>query len=397
MMAAITAAIAGAKVLILEKNEKLGKKLLLTGKGRCNITNACEEIKNLVSAFGPNGKFLYSSFNQFSNQAIIDFFDKSGLKTKVERGNRIFPVSDKASDVLDVLIKQLKKYGAKIITQAEVKNISYNNKLFQIKLDELTISANKLIVCTGGVSYPQTGSSGDGYKWAKNFGHNIEKISPALVPLIVKEHWIKKLQGLSLKNVKISIFKNNKKIDERTGEAIFTHNGMSGPIILNMSKKICQNLGEKLELKIDFKPALDYQTLDKRVLLDFNEFKNKALKNSLQKLLPKKLIPVIIEQTEINPNKKCTEIKKDERKKLLFLLKEFRLEIINVEDINKSIVTSGGISLSEVNSKTMESKKIPNLFFAGEILDIDAITGGFNLQAAWSTGYVAGMNAGTKK
>lgn len=325
------------------------------------------------------------------------FFDKSGLKTKVERGNRIFPVSDKASDVLDVLIKQLKKYGAKIITQAEVKNISYNNKLFQIKLDELTISANKLIVCTGGVSYPQTGSSGDGYKWAKNFGHNIEKISPALVPLIVKEHWIKKLQGLSLKNVKISIFKNNKKIDERTGEAIFTHNGMSGPIILNMSKKICQNLGEKLELKIDFKPALDYQTLDKRVLLDFNEFKNKALKNSLQKLLPKKLIPVIIEQTEINPNKKCTEIKKDERKKLLFLLKEFRLEIINVEDINKSIVTSGGISLSEVNSKTMESKKIPNLFFAGEILDIDAITGGFNLQAAWSTGYVAGMNAGTKK
>ncbi len=397
MMAAIFAAKNGAKTLILEKNEKLGKKLLLTGKGRCNITSSCKEVKDLVSAFGDNGKFLYSCFNQFDNHALINFFSESGLKTKTERGNRIFPTSDKASEVLEILIKQLNKYGVKVITKTEIKDISFKNKNFQIALNNSIVTSNKLIICTGGVSYPETGSCGDGYKWGKKFGHKIEKIGPALVPIVIKEHWIKKLQGLSLKNVKISVYKDNKKIDERTGEAIFTHNGISGPIILDMSKKISQNLEKNLELRIDFKPALDYQTLDKRIMRDFNEFKNKALKNSLQKLMPKKLIPLMIELTEIDENKKCAEIRKEERKKLLNLLKNFKLKISGVEDIIKSIVTSGGINLNEINPKTMESKIIPGLFFAGEILNIDAVTGGFNLQGAWSTGYVAGINAACKK
>jgi hypothetical protein len=385
----------GASVILIEKNRNLGRKLLITGKGRCNITNKENNSREFIDKFGKNGKFLFSSFSVFGIQETINFFEKLNLKTKIERGRRVFPVSDKSQDVLEALINYLRKSNVKIKSNSEVKEIiKKDNKIEKIILtNNEEITASKFIISTGGKSYPGTGSTGDGYKWAKKLGHTVTNLSPSLVPIIVKEKIVKELEGLSLKNVEISVYKENKKIDSRFGEAIFTADGMSGPIIIDMSKKIGQELPKNIKIKIDFKPALDFLKLDQRIREDFNRDSKKMFKNSLNDLLPQKLIPIVVKLSGINPNKKSSFITKEERKKLLYLLKEFTLEVKSLAIHEKAIITSGGIELSEIDQKTMKSKLIDNLYFAGEILDVDGPTGGYNLQVCWTTGYIAGENA----
>ena len=406
MMAAITAKKQGDEVILLEKKESLGRKLLITGKGRCNITSSLsmdEFIKNTPT----NGRFLYSSFEQFTNLDIIEFLKKHGLKVKEERGNRIFPITDKSIDVLKCFEKEIQDLKIKIEYNTKVKKILVKKendkiKVVGIKTDKKEIFADKVILATGGKSYPLTGATGDGYDMAKKLGHKIVKIRPSLVPLeTYNDDICKSLQGLSLKNVKIKIIdlEKNKDIYEDFGEMIFTHFGISGPIILSSSAHLCRykNIEEKLKnkkiiLKIDFKPALSKEKLDTRILRDFNEVKNKQFKNSLDKLLPQKLIPVVIKKSNINPLKKVNEITKEERKKLVELLKSFTLEIKEFRPIEEAIITNGGIDTKQINPKTMESKLVNGLFFAGEIIDVDSYTGGFNLQIAYSTGYVAGLH-----
>ncbi len=392
MMAAGRAGELGSRVVLLEKSNTLGIKLLIAGKGRCNITNKTVNPKEIVHKFGEKGKFLFSSLYKFGVENVIDFFESRGVKTKVERGNRVFPVSDSSRDILSVLISYLKKYRVEIKTNAEVKElIIKDNKVEKIILaNNEEIFADKFVICTGGKSYPSTGSTGDGYRWLKKLGHKIVDPLPALTPITVKEKFVKELEGLSLKNVQINIYKDNKKIDSRFGEAIWTADGMSGPVILDMSKRIGSELPGKIKLKIDFKPALDFAKLDKRIQKDFQEGSNKMFKNSLDKLLPKKLIPVIIKLAKIDPEKKVNLITREERRRLLHLLKEFDLEIKGLTGYDKAIITTGGVELSEVDSKTMKSKLIDNLYVAGEILDLDGPTGGYNLQMCWSTGYTAG-------
>jgi len=395
MMAGIQASKNGARVILIEKNPYLGVKLLITGKGRCNITNAEEDLKKLISIYGQNGKFLYSAINKFSNLDVIDFFENSGLKTKVERGNRVFPVSDTAKDVLYHLQKQLRANKVAVKLNSEVKKIiNKNNSIEKIILKNgEEIIADSYLITTGGKSYPGTGSTGDGYEWLKNLGHTIAEPRPALTPIIVKENTAKQLEGLSLKNVEISIW-NKKKLGSEFGEALFTSNGLSGPIILNLSKVVEKNMKEgsfdKLRMTIDFKPALDFPTLDKRIQKDFAEIKNKQFKNSLGKLMPKKLIPVMIELSKINPDKKVNGVTKEERKTLVKLLKEFKLTVSGLVGFEKAIITSGGVNLKEIDPKTCKSKIIDNLYLAGEVLDIDGPTGGYNLQVAWSTGHLVG-------
>jgi len=393
VMAAGRAAERGARVLLLEKNKNLGKKLLITGKGRCNITNAEFDAKKFIQNFGKNGKFLFSALHKFSVQDTIDFFEHQGIETKTERGNRVFPLSDKAQDVLKILLKYLTDNKVEIQTNAEVKAIIKSDN----QIDKLILSNNQELqaqnycLCTGGLSYPTTGSTGQGFEWLKNLGHTIIPPTPSLAPIILQEKWIKDLEGLSLKNVQISLFQNNKKIDSRFGEALFTDNGMSGPIILDMSKKIGELLKNgSVELTIDFKPALDFKTLDGRIQKDFSLQNNKMFKNSLDWLLPKKLIPIIVKLSKISPEKKINSITKVERKMLLHLIKDFRLHIKNLESFELAIITAGGVNLAEVDPKTMQSKIINNLYLAGEVLDLDGPTGGFNLQVAWSTGFTAG-------
>jgi len=387
-----------ASVVLIEKNKNLGKKLLITGKGRCNITNRENNSGEFIGKFGKNGKFLFSAFSRFGVEETINFFEKLNLKTKIERGGRIFPVSDKSQDALEALIGYLKKSNVKIKLNSEVKEIiKKDNKIEKIILaNNEEITANKFIISTGGKSYPETGSTGDGYKWVKKLGHTITNLSPSLVPVIVKEKIVEELEGLSLKNVEISVYRENKKIDSRFGEAIFTADGMSGPIIIDMSKKIGKELPQNIKIKIDFKPALDFLKLDRRIREDFRRDSKKMFKNSLNDLLPQKLIPVIVKLSKINPDKKPSSITKEERKKLLHLLKEFTLEVRSLATYNKAIITSGGIELNEIDQKTMKSKLIDNLYFAGEILDIDGPTGGYNLQACWTTGYIAGESAAFK-
>lgn len=395
MMAAGVAAENGAKVLLLEKNDRLGIKLLITGKGRCNITNAQFDSKNLVDIFGKNGRFLFSALNKFGNQDIINFFENRGLNTKIERGNRVFPQGDSSLDVLAVLKNYLAEGHVKIQSKTQIKSIIKKDNLISkiILADQSELQAKKYIIATGGKSYPMTGSSGDGYIWLKNLGHTIVTPSPALSPLLTKEKLVKDLEGLSLKNVSISIYQNNKKIDSRFGEALFTSDGLSGPIILDMSKNIGLALKYgAVKLEIDYKPSLDFQTLDKRLQNDFARSNNKLFKNSLDDLLPKKLIPLIIKLSDINPEKKANAITKDERKILIHLLKNFELNVKALYGFNKAIVTAGGVSLKEVDPQTMQSKIIKNLYLAGEILDLDGPTGGYNLQACWSTGYLAGQS-----
>ena len=448
MMSAISAKEKNPKneVIILEKNNQLGKKLLITGKGRCNITSSLD-MEDFIKNIPGNGRFLYSAFNEFTNKDIINFLKEEGLEVKKERGDRIFPVTDKSIDVLKCFEKRIKKleievkYNVKvekILVKSENKipkeengmllekeeitinedkkptdedKIPTDEKEISLKQDKMSIygvktnigiiKADKVILATGGKSYPLTGSTGDGYNLAKELGHKITEIKPSLVPLEIYEKDIcSNLQGLSLKNVSINIIDKNKGkvIYNDFGEMIFTHFGVSGPIILSASahlvryKNITELLKEnKIILKIDFKPALDEQKLDARILRDFEEIKNKQFKNSLDKLLPQKLIPVIIKKTNIDEEKRVNLIKKEERKKLVSLIKDFEVTISKFRPIEEAIITAGGISIKDINPKTMESKIVKNLFFAGEIIDVDAYTGGFNLQIAYSTGYVAGI------
>jgi predicted Rossmann fold flavoprotein len=399
MIAAGRAGELGSRVVLIEKNDSLGIKLLITGKGRCNITNKGGELKEIIDRFGKNGKFLFSTFSKFGTDETIKFFESKGLKTKVERGGRVFPVSDKSQDVLDALIKYLRRFHVDVKTNSSVKKIiKKQNRIEKVILkNNEEITADNFIICTGGKAHPLTGSIGDGYKWARNLGHTVIGASPSIVPIIVKERYMKDLEGLSLKNVEISIYKDNKKINSRFGEAIFTDNGMSGPIILDMSKEIGQKLPGNIKMQIDFKPALDFVKLDKRIQRDFEKSPKKLFKNSLNELLPKKLIPVIVKLSEIDSDKRVNSITKEERKKLLHLLKEFNLEIKELEGFRRAIITAGGVKLSEIDQKTMKSKLIDNLYFAGEILDLDGPTGGYNLQVCWSTGYIAGESAGQIK
>ena len=406
MMSAVTSAENCNEVILLEKMEKLGKKLLITGKGRCNITNSAE-MDEFMKNIPENSKFLYSSFSRFTNNDIISFLNKQGVATKVERGGRVFPVSDKAEDVLNAFLKKLKELKVTIKTNFEVTKILTEGSVLtgiegknNGKIEK--IMADKIILTTGGKSYPVTGSTGDGYKMAKDLGHTITSLKPSLVPLICNgesKRLCQEMQGLSLRNVKVKITENNKVIYEDFGEMLFTHYGISGPIILSASavliryKNIDELLKEnKVKIHIDLKPALDEEKLDNRILRDFEELKNKQFKNSLGLLLPKKMVEPMISIIGIDPEKRINEITKEERKTIVKDLKNLELTINGFRGIEEAIVTKGGISIKEINPKTMESKLIHGLYFAGEIIDLDAFTGGFNLQIAWSTGYAAAQN-----
>ena len=412
MMSAISSAENGNNVILLEKKERLGRKLLITGKGRCNITSSLP-INEFIQNIPGNGQFLYSAFKNYTNNDIIDFLNKEGLDVKEERGNRIFPVTDKSLDVLKCFTNKLKELNVKIEYNMQVTEIVPKNEYGNLKViahelknneqygNTKTFEAEKVILATGGNSYPLTGSTGDGYELAKKLGHTVTKIRPSLVPLeAFEQNMCKELQGLSLRNVNIQ-FKNkenNKVIYDDFGEMLFTHFGVSGPTILSSSAHLVRykNIDEllknkKIVLNIDFKPALSEEKLDERILRDFDEFKNKQFKISLDKLLPQKLIPVIIEKSGINPEKKVNEINKKERHRLVNLLKNFEVVIKGFRPIDEAIITSGGINIKEINPKTMESKLVEGLYFAGEIIDVDAYTGGFNLQIAYSTGYTAGQ------
>lgn len=399
MLAGISAARSGYKVTIIEKMNSCGKKLLITGKGRCNITNSTD-INGFIENTPCNGRFLYGALSNFDNNDIINLLENEGVKTKVERGGRVFPDSDKSQDVLNALISILKDLNVKILTNIEVTRIIVEDGVVKgVKLNtNEEINAEKVILATGGKSYPVTGSTGDGYKLAKEVGHTITDIKPSLIPLVSKNEECGKLQGLSLRNVAIKLKNNDKVIYEDFGEMLFTHYGVSGPVILSASAHLIRyknsdNLLKNgdIKLDIDLKPALSEEKLDLRILRDFEEVKNKEFKNSLDKLLPQKLIPVVIEKTKINPKKQVNEITKEERQRIIKILKGFEITINGIRPIEEAIITSGGISTKEINPKTMESKIAKGLYFAGEIIDVDALTGGFNLQIAWSTGFTAGM------
>ncbi len=403
MMAAITASENGNDVTLVEKMNSLGRKILITGKGRCNITSSLN-IEEFIKNTPGNGRFLYSCYQQYTNKDIIEFLRKQGLEVKEERGNRIFPVTDKSQDVLKCFTKKLKENRVKILYNMQVQKIlvdEQKEKAIGILANNEEMYADKIILATGGKSYPLTGSTGDGYKMVEELGHSVTKIKPSLVPLeIYQKSLCQDLQGLSLRNIEMKILdkSKNKTIYEDFGEMLFTHFGVSGPTILSSSAHLVRykNIDEKLKnreivLKIDFKPALSTKKLDDRILRDFTEFKNKQFKNSLEKLLPHKLINPIIKLSKIDPDKKVNEITKEERTRLVEILKNFTIEIKGFRPIDEAIVTSGGIKISEINPKTMESKLIRNLYFAGEIIDVDSYTGGFNLQIAYSTGFVAGL------
>lgn len=414
MFAAYFAAKNGHKVILLEQNEKLGKKLYITGKGRCNITNA-SDMENLFANVCSNEKFLYSAFYSYTNDQVIEFFEDYGLRTKIERGNRVFPVSDHSSDVIATLTRALKDVGVevklytkvtKLLTEeyrdengemviAEKKSGLLKQVINGVVLeDNTTLMADAIVLATGGISYPSTGATGDGYRFAEGLNHKIVEPSPSLVPFEVQESWVPEMQGLALKNVAITIEREGKKLYNDFGEMLFTHFGVSGPMILSASASIkpayFKDFAHELILKIDLKPALDREQLDKRILKDFEEAKNKQYKNSIQKLLPSKMIPIIIKLSGIDPDKQVNEITREERAKLVELLKGLPMTIIGLRGWNEAIITKGGISVKQVNPSTMESKLVNGLYFAGELLDLDAMTGGYNLQIAWSTGYLAG-------
>lgn len=404
MMAAGRAAELGAKVALLEKNESLGRKLLITGKGRSNVTRAEFNPRELVKKYGKEGDFLLHALLIFGPRETVDFFEKRGLKMKVERGKRIFPETDSARDVLNVLIGYLKENRVEIITNAQVEEIAKEgNKISKIilKNGREQFSAKNYILCTGGKAFPGTGSTGDGYSWAEKLGHKVNKLRPALVPIKIQEDWVKSLQGLSLKNVELSVLQNGKKKDSRFGELLFTHFGLSGPIVLDLSSHVGELLDlpagrqEKSEVKLslDLKPALNMEVLDKRIQSDFEKYKNKFFKNSLDDLLPQKLISAVMGFSGIDPLKKVNSITKEERKVLVKILKNMEMKVSSLLGFESAIVTSGGILLREIDSKTMKSKIVNNLFFAGEIIDLHGPTGGYNLQVCWSTGYLAGQNA----
>lgn len=397
MFAAIAAAKNGHQVTLYEKNEKLGKKIFITGKGRCNITNAAD-MEELFDAVVTNSKFLYSSFYGYTNQNVIDFFEDAGVPVKIERGNRVFPNSDHSSDVIRALEREMKKVGVKVCLNTEVKSVEAEKGKFNkvVLKDTTTQSADACIVATGGLSYRSTGSTGDGFRFAENVGHKVTQCFPSLVPMETKEPWICELQGLSLRNVEAKILDGKKELYKDFGEMLFTHFGVSGPLIISASsyvgKKFMDKNGQKKELtlEIDLKPALTEEQLDQRVLRDFEENHNRQFKNAITKLFPTKLIPVMLELGGIDPEKKVNSIEKEERKQFVHLIKHFRMTLTGLRDYPEAIITKGGVNVKEIDPGTMESKLVKGLYFAGEVLDLDALTGGFNLQIAWSTGYAAG-------
>lgn len=394
MMAGIAAAECGHKVTILEKNEKIGKKLFITGKGRCNITNA-SDMETLFESVLTNRKFLYSAFYAFDNQRVMDFFEQQGLRLKVERGNRVFPESDHSSDVVRALGRRIEELGIELRLNSGVKKLLLKEKAVEgVLLDNGTsIYADAVILATGGFSYQSTGSTGDGYKFARDAKLHITEIVPALVPMETKEGYITRMQGLSLKNVRLKIEKSSKVLYEDFGEMLFTHFGVSGPMILSASSIVGKYLKTSdLKMTIDLKPAITAEQLDQRLLRTFSEMMNKQFKNAFSGLLPSKMIPIMIELSDISPEKKINEITKAERSKIVTLLKEFPVTLTGLREFKEAIITKGGIDVKEVNPSTMECKKIKHLYIAGEVLDLDAVTGGFNLQIAWSTGYLAGIS-----
>ena len=395
MMAAVTAARNGKKVRLIEKNEKLGKKLFITGKGRCNITNAAD-IEDLFSAVVSNPKFLYSSFYSMTNDQVIDFFEELGVKTKVERGGRVFPESDHSSDVIRALEQEMKRLGVEIRLRAEAEEIlAEDGRVTGVRLSSgKELHADAVIIATGGISYPSTGSTGDGYRFARECGHKVADLSPALVPMEVKEWYARELMGLSLRNVEIRITDGKKKLYEEFGEMLFTHYGVTGPVILSASSIVGKKLREHpLTLHIDLKPALTEEQLDKRMLREFEANHTRQFKNAVDSLFPSKLKPVIVELSGIQEDKKVNEVTKEERLHFVRLIKDFSMTLTGMRGYNEAIITKGGVSVKEIDPGTMESKLVNGLYFAGEVLDLDAVTGGYNLQIAWSTGYLAGLNA----
>ena len=392
MMAAGTAAKRGKKVALIEKNRLLGKKMLITGKGRCNITNACEEVEDLINNVTKNSSFLYSAFYNFTNEDTINFFNQLGVETKVERGKRVFPVSDKSRDVVDALVRYIKKQKVEIICDRVLNIITDNECVMGVETEKNgKVMADSIILATGGKSYQATGSTGDGYKFAESLGHTVTEIMPSLVPVEVEESWPYELMGLALKNVELTVLnEKNKEIYKDFGELMFAHFGMSGPVVLSASAHMRPMESGKYKLVIDLKPALDEKQLDARLLRDFQKFANKDFINSLSELLPSGIIEPIVELSGIDRHKKVNSITKEERQKLLSTIKGLTLTVKDFCPIEQAIITSGGISVKEINPSTMESKKIKGLFFAGEIIDVDAYTGGFNLQIAFSTGVLAG-------
>lgn len=394
MMAAIAAAYNGNEVHVFEKNEKNGKKLFITGKGRCNITNA-SDIENHFANIMRNSKFLYSAYHCLDSYGVCTMIESAGVETKIERGNRVFPLSDKSSDVIYALNKMMRDIGVNIHLKSEIASVSKENENIILKeKNGKKHIGDACIIATGGISYPVTGSTGDGYKFAEKIGHTITERYPSLVPFNIKEEFCKELQGLSLKNVELKIQdETGKQYYSEMGEMLFTHFGISGPLVLSASGHISDKLKEhQFIAKIDLKPALSNEVLDKRILKDFEENINRNFNNSLDKLLPKKLIPVIVELSGINQYKKVHEITKEERENLVKLIKELKMSISGARGYNEAIITKGGVSVKDINPKTMESKIVPGIYFAGEVLDIDALTGGYNLQVAWSTGYLAGSS-----
>ncbi|WP_010239360.1 NAD(P)/FAD-dependent oxidoreductase [Clostridium arbusti] len=390
IMAAVSAADKN-KVTLIERNEKLGKKLYITGKGRCNVTNN-KDISDFFDFIPGNPEFLYSSLYTYSNVNTIDFFEEMGVSLKVERGDRLFPKSDKSSDVINALRRALENKNVEVMLNSRISNINIENDTIKslVTEDGKIIKGDHFIICTGGLSYPQTGSTGDGLNFAKKVGHNITKIKPSLVPIELKESWIKDLQGLSLKNVELLIKNKNKVVYREFGEMLFTHYGISGPIVLKASRVV--NEKANMLAVINLKPALKSEELDKRIQKDFIKFSNKDFKNSLNDLLPQKLISTIVNLSGIDENKKVNSITKDERRKIVDIIQNFTLNVKGLRDIKEAIVTSGGVDVKEIDPSTMKSKFINNLSFAGEVMDVDAYTGGYNIQIAFSTGYLAGKS-----
>lgn len=395
MFASVWAARSGHEVLLFEKNDRLGRKLFITGKGRCNITNACEDIETLFSSVISNSKFLYSGFYGFTNQDAIAFFEELGVRTKVERGDRVFPESDHSSDVIRALEREMEHQGVQVYLKSPVKRLQIEDgKVTGIVLQSgQKIAGDACIVATGGLSYPITGSTGDGFEFAKKAGHKVTECLPSLVPMEAEESWVSELMGLSLRNVTVQIYDGKKKLYDDFGEMLFTHYGVSGPLVLSASSYIGKKLKEHpLKMVIDLKPALSREQLDKRVLRDFDANQNRQFHNAVGGLFPAKLVPVIIKLSGIAPDKKVNVISKEERAHLVDLIKHLELTLTALRDYNEAIITKGGVKVKEIDPGTMESKLVSGLYFVGEVLDLDALTGGFNLQIAWSTAYAAGNN-----
>ena len=393
LIASATAAKRGEDVTVIEKNSRPARKVMITGKGRCNVTNACFDLDDLINSVVTNKRFMYSAFSSFMPYDTIALIEEMGVPTKIERGNRVFPESDKAVDIVDALVKNAKQSGVKFVEGTVTSFNTENNVIKSVNLaDGTVVDGDAFAICTGGLSYQSTGSTGDGYRLAESVGHSITDIEPALISLVASNGFVPKLQGLSLRNISIKLLDGEKEIYSDFGEMLFTHYGVSGPMILSASSHMTHPKEHNYKIVIDLKPALDEQTLDKRIQRDFAENTNKDFINSLLKLLPNKIIPVIVRLSGIEPSEKVNQITKAQRQNLVHLLKNFTVNISDFRPINEAIITSGGVDVKEINPKTMGSKIIDNLFFAGEVIDVDAYTGGFNLQVAFSTGYLCGMN-----